>query len=86
VVPLPAFAEPAQTTGGGKGCLVENVDANGNTTSTSTVPAGTRIGRFYCKNGEWRFGIVILDVKAPSPPTRFATTLASAPAVVATTH
>ena len=86
LVPLPAFAEPVNTTGSGKGCLVENVDANGNTVSTSTVPEGTRIGLFYCKNGEWRFGTVVLDLKAVSAPTRLATTLkAASPAVVATT-
>ncbi len=86
LAPVPAFAESKGSGGsGGRGCEVENVDANGNTTSTSTVPEGTRIGLFYCKNGEWRFGTVQLDLKAPVPPTRLASTLNTAvPAVLAT--
>jgi hypothetical protein len=86
LVPVPAFAEPVNTTGGAKGCVVENVDANGNTVSTSTVPEGTRIGLFYCHNGEWRFGTVVLDLKIAPPPTRVATTLRGATTVLATSH
>lgn len=69
-VGVPALGASAESkdsgsgSGAKKGCTVENVDDNGNTVSTSTVPEGTRIGLFYCKNGEWRFGTVILDHQA----------------------
>ncbi len=60
---LGAAAESKDTgpTTSGRGCTVENVDDNGNTVSTSTVPEGTRVGLFYCKNGEWKFGTIVLD-------------------------
>lgn len=66
-VPALGAAAEAKDTGpgtGGRGCTVENVDDNGNTVSTSTVPEGTRVGLFYCKNGEWKFGTVVLDSRA----------------------
>jgi hypothetical protein len=62
LAPLPALAESKGGPTGGKGCLVENHDSQGNPTGTSTVPEGTRIGLFYCKNGEWKFGTVVLDM------------------------
>jgi hypothetical protein len=57
--PASATAQPVKGTSGPKGCPVENVDANGNTVSTSTVPDGTRVGLFVCINGEWKFGWAI---------------------------
>ncbi len=67
---LGAAAESKDTgpTTSGRGCTVENVDDNGNTVSTSTVPEGTRVGLFYCKNGEWKFGTVVLDAQGGSSP------------------
>ncbi len=63
-VPALGAAAESKDTGpstSGRGCTVENVDDNGNTVSTSTVPEGTRVGLFYCKNGEWKFGTIVLD-------------------------
>lgn len=57
--PAAASAQPVKGNGAPKGCPVENVDANGNTVSVSTVPDGTRIGLFVCVNGEWKFGWAI---------------------------
>ncbi len=60
---LGAAAEPKDTgpSTSSRGCPVEHVDDNGTTVSTSTVPEGTRVGLFYCKNGEWKFGTIVLD-------------------------
>ena len=63
-VPALGAAAESKDTGpstSGRGCTVEHVDDNGNTVSTSTVPEGTRVGLFYCKNGEWKFGTIVLD-------------------------
>lgn len=58
LVPLPAMAEPKDDGSAAKGCPVENEDG-----STSYLPDETRIGLFYCKNGQWKFGTVILDLQ-----------------------
>ena len=65
-VGAPALGASAEPTGtgtatSGTGGTVEHVDDHGTTTSTSTVPEGTRVGLFYCKNGEWKFGTIVLD-------------------------
>jgi hypothetical protein len=52
----PAFAADDKPAPKGKDCVVENVDDNGNTVSTSTVPEGTVVGVFHCSGGEWKFG------------------------------
>lgn len=51
-----ALAEDDGPPSGGKGCLVEIVDANGNTIGFEVVPEGTVISLFHCRGGEWHFG------------------------------
>ena len=66
-VPALGAAAESKDTGpgtGARGCIVEHEDG-----STSTVPEGTRVGLFYCKNGEWKFGTIVLDHEGGSGPS-----------------
>ena len=75
---LGAHAESKDTGTGAGGCIVEHEDG-----STSTVPEGTRVGLFYCKNGEWKFGTVVLDAQSGSSPQGGSGPLVGARAPVA---
>ena len=71
-VPALGAAAESKDTGpstSGRGCTVEHVDDNGTTVGTSTVPEGTRVGLFYCKNGEWKFSTIVLDHEGGSGPS-----------------
>lgn len=51
-----ASARPIREGTAPAGCPVEQEDG-----TILTVEHGTRIGLFYCYNGDWRFGTIMLD-------------------------